>query len=129
MSTSDSAGDGGPLSSVCALQRSVCRDGIELQRDVADSLLDGVDRSEDHRRRARLSSHYAAVRAVDQLETAHPQDDPSMDPLYDGVARTFEVITDLDDHATETATSTVETAATLSEDLTRRVMLPAFGRT
>jgi hypothetical protein len=129
MSTSDEGGVGGPLGPVCALRRAAVREGVELQRSVADSLLAEVDRSEDHRRRLRLSSHYAAVRAVDQVETAHPDEEPPTDPLYDGVGRTFEVLTDLDDRATETAASTVETAAALSERLTRRVLTPGLGRT
>lgn len=129
MSTSDQGGVGGPLGPVCALRRAAVRDGVALQRSVADSLLREVARSEDHRRRLRLSSHYAAVRAVDQVETHHPGEEPPTDPLYDGVGRTFEVLTDLDDRATETALSTVETAAGLSERLTRRVLTPGLGST
>jgi len=129
MSSSDAGGGSGPLDSVCALHRSVVREGIELQRSVADTLLNGVDRSEDHRRRARLSSHYAAVRAVDQVETAHPSEELWVDPLYDGVGRAFEVLTDLDDRATETATTTVETTAAVSERLTRQAMPSSTERT
>jgi hypothetical protein len=107
-----------------AFRRAAAEGGVGLQRDLADEALTQLDRAEDHRRRARLSSHYAAVRAVDQLETAHPDDEASLDPLYDGVGRTFEVLTDLDDRAGDAAVSAVETAAAVSERLTRRVLEP-----
>ena len=122
MSTSGTGGGGGPLGPLRSLQRAVVRGGIGLQRDLAESVLDHVDESEAVRRRARLSSHYLAVRTVDQLETAHPDDDAELDPLYDGVGRTFEVLTDLDDRATDTAVGAVETTAAISERVTRRTL-------
>ncbi|WP_254823029.1 hypothetical protein [Haloglomus halophilum] len=126
MSTSDEGGVGGPLGPVCALRRTVTREGVSLQRDVEESLLEEIERAEDRCRRVRLSSHYAAVRGVDQVETLHPDEEPPTDPLYDGVGRTFEILTDLDDRARESAITTVETAATLSERLTRRLLSPGL---
>lgn len=129
MSTSDEWGARGPFGPARALRRTVVRDGVALQRDVEESLLEEIERAEDRCRRVRLSSHYAAVRGVDQVETLHPDDEPPTDPLYDGVGRTFEALTDLDDRATETAITTVETVTTLSERLTRRVLTPGLSLT
>jgi hypothetical protein len=122
MSTSGKGGGSGLLSPLRSFHRAVVRGGIGLQRDLAETVLAHVNGSENVRRRARLSSHYLAVRMVDQLETAHPDEDASLDPLYDGVGRTFEVLTDLDDRATDTAVGAVETTQDVAEDVGERYL-------
>jgi hypothetical protein len=130
MSTSDDAGgtgQDGPVGPLCTLQRATLRRSIERQRHAADSLLRQVGWTERHSRRARLSSHYAAVRGVDRVAELHPREDPSVDPLYDGVGRAFELLTDLDARANRSLTNAIETTATLSERLTRRALSPGLS--
>jgi hypothetical protein len=118
MSTRD-AGSGGTaaLDSLFTVPRAVVEGGLDIQREVADHLLDRIDGVDDARRRRRLASHYAAVQAVDRIEDAHPDEDPSLDPLYDGVGRTFDIVRSLDRRTHELATDTVRNTTTVSERL------------
>jgi hypothetical protein len=115
--SADDSGGGGLFGPVLSMQRAVVESGLELQRQAAERTLDRIEAFEGFSRRTRLSSHYSAVRVVDGLEAAHPADDPNLDPLYDGVGRTFEVLTDLDDRATDTAAD----AVSATRDATERV--------
>jgi hypothetical protein len=106
---------GGLLGPLCAVQRAVVEGGVGLQREIADRLLDRIEAAEDASRRRRLAAHYAAVQAVDRIEDAHPDEEASLDALYDGVGRTFDVAGTLDQHTNEFATRTVENTVGLSE--------------
>jgi len=107
---------------VFEMQRSLVRGGLGAQRRVADTLLERIESLEDLSRRTRLSSHYTAVRAVDQLEEIHPDEEASLDPLYDGVGRTFETLATVDDGAATAATDTIETAADVAEEAGERYL-------
>lgn len=124
MTTSSDPEHGRASCPLDAFRRAATEGGVGLQRNLADEVLARLDSADERRRRVRLASHYAAVRAVDQLETAHPDEGATLDSLYDGVGRTFAVLTDLDDRADDAAVSAVETAAAVSERLTRRALQP-----
>ena len=116
MSTRD-AGSGrtAALDSLFMVPRAVVEGGLDIQREVADRLLDRLDGVEEARRRRRLASHYAAVQAVDRIEDAHPEEDSSLDPLYDRVRRTFGIVRSLDRRTHDLAADTVRNTTTVSE--------------
>lgn len=113
---------GGLFGPVFDMQRSLVRGGLGVQRRVAEDLLDRVDSLADFSRRTRLSSHYTAVRAVDQLEDIHPDEEASLDPLYDGVGQAFEALATVDDGATTAAADTVETVAGVADEAGERYL-------
>lgn len=119
---SDDVDRGGLFGPVLSMQRSLVRGGLGIQRQVAEDVLEGLENLEEFGRRTRLSSHYSAVRAVDQLEEAHPSDDASLDTLYDGVGRTFETLSEVDDRATTAVSDAVETTADVTEGLGERYL-------
>jgi len=119
---SDDADRGGLFGPVLSMQRSLVRGGLGVQRTVAEDVLDGIENLGDLSRRTRLSSHYAAVRAVDQIEEAHPDDDAALDTLYDGVGRTFERLAEADARATSAMSDAVETGADVTEELGERYL-------
>lgn len=106
---------GGALGALFSIQRAVVEGGVGLQRQIADRGLDRMEDVEDASRRRRLAAHYAAVQAVDRIEDAHPDEAASLDALYDGVGRTFDVVGTLDQQTNEFATRTVENTVGLSE--------------
>jgi hypothetical protein len=112
---SDDTDAGGLFGPILSSHRTLVESGLQLQRRVTDDLLGGVERVESFTRRTRLSSHYAAVRAVDRIEEAHPNEEATLDPLYDGVGRTFETLAEVDDGATTAVTDAVETTAETAE--------------
>lgn len=119
---SDDADGGGLFGPVLSMQRSIVRGGLEFQRQVAENVLEGIESLEDISRRTRLSSHYTAVRAVDRLEDAHPDDEASLDPVYEGVGQTFETVAEADGRATAIASDAVETTTEVTEGLGERYL-------
>jgi hypothetical protein len=119
---SDDVDRGGLFGPVLSMQRSLVRGGLGLQRQLAEDVLEGLENLEDFGRRTRLSSHYAAVRAVDRIEAAHPDDEASLDTLYDGVGWTFETLADVDDRAVGTVSDAVERTADATEELGERYL-------
>ncbi|WP_276257928.1 hypothetical protein [Haloglomus litoreum] len=119
---SDDVDRGGLFGPVLSMQRSLVRGGLGVQRQIAEDVLEGLESLEQFSRRTRLSSHYAAVRAVDQIEEAHPSDEASLDTLYDGVGRTFETLADVDDRAASTVSEAVERTADATEELGERYL-------
>jgi hypothetical protein len=118
---SDDTGSG-LLGPVFEMQRSLVQGGLGVQRRVAEDLQDRIESLEDLSRRTRLSSHYTAVRAVDQLEEIHPDEEASLDPLYDGVGRTFEALATVDDGAATAAADTIETVADVADEAGERYL-------
>jgi hypothetical protein len=118
-SNPEHAGSACPLD---AVRRAAAEGGVGLQRDLADRALAQLDRAEEHRRRARLSSHYTAVRAVDQLEEIHPDEEASLDPLYDGVGRTFDALATVDDGAVTAAADGIEVVADVADEAGERYL-------